>query len=82
VSKNLIVDFAVIETGVNAGAPAPMTWFAAFGLLTTLVWLDTEILYLLVRIRAVRSSPPGCWPRALLGVTIRSMRDLGRPTKE
>ncbi|HEX5936338.1 MAG TPA: Bax inhibitor-1/YccA family protein [Actinomycetota bacterium] len=50
---NLILDFAVIETGVNAGAPAAMSWFAAFGLLTTLVWLYIEILYLLVRIRAV-----------------------------
>lgn len=50
---NLILDFAVIETGVNAGAPAEMMWFAAFGLLTTLVWLYIEILYLLVRIRAV-----------------------------
>lgn len=49
---NLILDFAVIETGVNAGAPAAMMWFAAFGLLTTLVWLYIEILYLLVRIRA------------------------------
>jgi uncharacterized YccA/Bax inhibitor family protein len=49
---NLILDFAVIETGVNGGAPAAMEWFAAFGLLTTLVWLYIEILYLLVRIRA------------------------------
>ena len=52
---NLILDFAVIETGVNAGAPAAMMWFAAFGLLTTLVWLYIEILYLLVRIRAASS---------------------------
>ena len=52
---NLILDFAVIETGVNAGAPAAMMWFCAFGLLTTLVWLYIEILYLLVRIRAASS---------------------------
>jgi uncharacterized YccA/Bax inhibitor family protein len=50
---NLILDFAVIERGVSGGAPAAMMWFAAFGLLTTLVWLYIEILYLLVRIRAV-----------------------------
>jgi uncharacterized YccA/Bax inhibitor family protein len=29
-----------------------MSWFAAFGLLTTLVWLFIEILCLLVWIRA------------------------------
>jgi uncharacterized YccA/Bax inhibitor family protein len=50
---NLILDFAVIEKGVQSGAPASMEWFAAFGLLTTLVWLYLEILYLLVRLRAV-----------------------------
>lgn len=49
---NLILDFAVIETGVRSGAPSAMSWFAAFGLLTTLVWLYIEILYLLVRLRA------------------------------
>jgi uncharacterized YccA/Bax inhibitor family protein len=49
---NLILDFAVIENGVESGAPAAMEWFAAFGLLTTLVWLYLEILYLLVRVRA------------------------------
>jgi uncharacterized YccA/Bax inhibitor family protein len=49
---NLILDFAVIERGVDAGAPADMAWYAAFGLLTTLVWLYLEILYLLVRVRA------------------------------
>ena len=50
---NLILDFAVIERGVESGAPAAMEWFAAFGLLTTLVWLYLEILYLLIRARAV-----------------------------
>ena len=49
---NLILDFAVIERGVESGAPAAMEWYAAFGLLTTLVWLYLEILYLLVRLRA------------------------------
>ena len=49
---NLILDFAVIESGVESGAPAAMSWFAAFGLLSTLVWLYIEILYLLVRVRA------------------------------
>jgi uncharacterized YccA/Bax inhibitor family protein len=46
---NLILDFAVIERGVNAGAPKEMEWYAAYGLLSTLVWLYLEVLYLLAR---------------------------------
>ena len=51
---NLILDFAVIETGVNAGAPAAMMWFARSGSHDPRV-LYIEILYLLVRIRAASS---------------------------
>jgi len=50
-AMSLIADFAVVETGVNAGAPAGFEWYAAFGLQTTLVWLYLEILYLLARVR-------------------------------
>jgi uncharacterized YccA/Bax inhibitor family protein len=50
-AMSLIADFAVVETGVNAGAPAAFEWYAAFGLQSTLVWLYLEILYLLARIR-------------------------------
>jgi uncharacterized YccA/Bax inhibitor family protein len=50
-ASNLILDFAVIETGVKGKAPAAMEWYAAYGLLTTLVWLYIEVLYLLARIR-------------------------------
>jgi uncharacterized YccA/Bax inhibitor family protein len=46
---NLILDFAVIERGVGAGAPKEMEWYAAYGLLSTLVWLYLEVLYLLAR---------------------------------
>ena len=35
----LILDFAVIENGVRYGAPKNMEWYAALGLLITLVWL-------------------------------------------
>jgi uncharacterized YccA/Bax inhibitor family protein len=48
---NLFLDFAVIETGVTSGAPAAMEWYAAFGLLSTLVWLYAEILRLLALLR-------------------------------
>jgi uncharacterized YccA/Bax inhibitor family protein len=44
---NLILDFAVIEGGAQAGAPKEMEWLAAFGLVSTLVWLYLAILRLL-----------------------------------
>ena len=47
---NLILDFDLIETGVGAGAPRYMEWYAAFGLLVTLVWLYLEMLRLLSKI--------------------------------
>lgn len=48
---NLILDFDTIETGVRARAPKYMEWYAAFGLLVTLVWMYLEILRLLAKIR-------------------------------
>jgi uncharacterized YccA/Bax inhibitor family protein len=51
-AANLLIDFAVIEGGVNARAPRAMAWFGAFGLLTTLVWLYLEILRFLALLRA------------------------------
>ncbi|PXA05268.1 hypothetical protein DDZ13_03665 [Coraliomargarita sinensis] len=48
---NLVLDFDFIEQGVARGAPKYMEWFAAFGLLVTLVWLYLEILHLLSKIR-------------------------------
>jgi uncharacterized YccA/Bax inhibitor family protein len=45
-SLNLILDFDAIEQGVNSGAPAKMEWYAAFGLIVTLVWLYIEVLRL------------------------------------
>ncbi|MDX2035335.1 MAG: Bax inhibitor-1/YccA family protein [Isosphaeraceae bacterium] len=44
---NLLLDFDAIEQGSNRGAPKNMEWYAAFGLLVTLVWLYIEILNLL-----------------------------------
>src|SRR5678815_2530164 len=40
---NLVLDFDMIEQGVQQGAPKYMEWYAAFGLLVTLVWLYLEI---------------------------------------
>jgi uncharacterized YccA/Bax inhibitor family protein len=44
---NLLLDFDFIERGVAAGAPAKVEWYAAFGLLVTIVWLYLELLRLL-----------------------------------
>jgi uncharacterized YccA/Bax inhibitor family protein len=48
---NLVLDFDFIETGVRMGAPKYMEWYAAFGLMVTLIWLYLEILRLLSKIR-------------------------------
>jgi len=49
---NLVLDFDFIEKGAELGAPKYMEWYAAFGLLVTLVWLYLEILRLLAKARS------------------------------
>ena len=49
---NLVLDFDFIENGVEKGAPKYMEWYAAFGLLVTLVWLYLEILRLLSKLQS------------------------------
>ncbi|MCB1327691.1 MAG: Bax inhibitor-1/YccA family protein [Spirochaetales bacterium] len=49
---NLVLDFDFIERGAEQGAPKYMEWYAAFGLLVTLIWLYIEILRLLAKIRS------------------------------
>jgi len=48
---NLLLDFDFIERGVAAGAPKKMEWYAAFGLLVTIVWLYLELLRLLAKLQ-------------------------------
>lgn len=48
---NLALDFDFIEKGSAARLPKHMEWFAALGLLVTLVWLYLEILRLLAKLR-------------------------------
>lgn len=50
-SLNLLLDFDMFEKGEQYGAPRYMEWFAALGLLVTLVWLYLEILRLLSKLR-------------------------------
>ncbi len=51
---NLLLDFAVIENGIRNGAPRAYSWFAAFGLMVTMIWLYIEILRLLAIVFARR----------------------------
>lgn len=48
---NLVMDFDFIEKGAEQHAPKYMEWYAAFGLMVTLVWLYLEILRLLAKSR-------------------------------
>lgn len=50
----LAVDFDLIEKGAQRGWPKGMEWYAAFGLLTTLVWLYLELLRLLSKLQGNR----------------------------
>lgn len=49
---NLVLDFDFIEQGVTYGVPKYMEWYAAFGIMVTLVWLYLEILRLLAKMRS------------------------------
>ena len=53
-SLNLVLDFDFIENGAEQGAPKYMEWYAAFGLMITLIWLYIEILNLLMKLRSRR----------------------------
>jgi len=48
---NLALDFDFISRGAAGGAPKFMEWYAAFGLMVTLIWLYLEILRLLAKTR-------------------------------
>ncbi len=49
---NLVLDFDFIEEGAKARAPKYMEWYAAFGLMVTLIWLYLEILRLLSKLQS------------------------------
>jgi uncharacterized YccA/Bax inhibitor family protein len=48
---NLAIDFDFIERGEREGLPKAMEWYAALGLMVTLVWLYLEMLRLLAHLR-------------------------------
>jgi uncharacterized YccA/Bax inhibitor family protein len=51
---NLLLNFDLIERGARAGSPSYMNWFAALGLLVTIVWLYLEMLRLLSKLQQRR----------------------------
>jgi uncharacterized YccA/Bax inhibitor family protein len=51
-SLNLVLDFDFIESGAERGAPKYLEWYAAFGLMVTLIWLYIELLRLLSKLRS------------------------------
>ena len=81
---NLMLDFDLVDRGAESGAPKYMEWYAAFGLLVTLVWLYLEILRLLSKIQSRLAAPsldgPGRRPHRCLR-TVRSARLIGRPRR-
>ncbi len=48
---NLMLDFDMVVRGVSARAPKYLEWYAAFGLMVTIVWLYIELLRLLGKTR-------------------------------
>ena len=48
---NLMLDFDMVVRGVKARAPRYLEWYAAFGLMVTIVWLYIELLRLLGKTR-------------------------------
>jgi uncharacterized YccA/Bax inhibitor family protein len=48
---NLTLDFDFVDKAEQAGAPRQLEWFAALGLVVTLVWLYLELLRLLGKLR-------------------------------
>ena len=50
-SLTLISNFGFIESGVQFGAPKEMEWYAAFGILISLIWIYIETVKLLAKLQ-------------------------------
>lgn len=48
---NLFVDYQVVAEAVDAGADERFEWFAAFGIVATVLWVYLEMLRLLSKLR-------------------------------
>jgi uncharacterized YccA/Bax inhibitor family protein len=51
-ASTLLVDFSYVEQGVKAGMPKAAEWYAAFGIISSIVWIYLEVLRLLARVSA------------------------------
>jgi uncharacterized YccA/Bax inhibitor family protein len=51
-ASTLLVDLTFVEQGVQAGVPKPAEWYAAFGIVSSVVWIYLEVLRLLARVAA------------------------------
>jgi len=51
-SLNLLLDFDFIEKSARRGVPKYIEWYAAFGLMMTLIWLYIEFLRLLMKLQS------------------------------
>jgi uncharacterized YccA/Bax inhibitor family protein len=54
-SAGLVIDFDYVESGIERKLPKHMEWFAAFGLMVSVVWLYLEILRLVAKLQARRN---------------------------
>ena len=55
-ASNLLLDMSFVEQGVQAGAPQAAEWYAAFGIVSSIVWIYLEVLRLLARVAAARNN--------------------------
>jgi uncharacterized YccA/Bax inhibitor family protein len=53
-AMNLVLDFDLIESAAQRGAPKYMEWYGAFALMVTLIWLYIEMLRLVSKLRSRR----------------------------
>jgi len=53
-AMNLLLDFDFIYQGAEYNAPKYIEWYAAFGLMVTLIWLYIEFLRLLSKLQSRR----------------------------
>ncbi len=51
-ASTLLVDFGYVEQGVRSGAPKAAEWYAALGIVSSIVWVYLEVLRLLARLAA------------------------------
>jgi uncharacterized YccA/Bax inhibitor family protein len=49
---NLTLDFDFIENAAEAGVPRYMQWYAAYGLMLSLIWIYVYVLRLLAQLRS------------------------------